>query len=458
MQSQADTSQHSWRDAFKIYWHPRILSMALLGFVAGLPFLLVFSTLTAWLTEVGVSRASIGFFTWIGITYSIKVFWSPIVDRISLPLLTRWLGQRRSWILLAQAMIAGGLIGMALTNPATDLAQVALFALLVAFGSATQDISIDAWRIEAVEVERQAAMSAVYVFSYRLALIVAGAGALNLAVFFSWPQVYWMMASLVTIGVVAVLFAAEPERLRARDSFLLEQRVQHFLARNQHLPLSVQNIAGWFIGAVICPFMDFFARYRKQALVLLLVVGGYRVCDICMASMAIPFYLDMGFTKQQIASVSGVLGIIMAILGGLLGGFLVPRFGLLRLLMLGAILSPVANLLFSLLALIHKPEVWILASIISIENICAGFAVAVFIAWMSSLTSSAYTATQYAVFSSLMTLPAKSIGGFSGLVVDAVGYPLFFAYASCLGVPAILAIVYLARTGLQPVGLEAKSG
>lgn len=450
---QPPTIKKHWRESFRIYWHPRVLSMLLLGFAAGLPFLLVFSTLTAWLTEAGVKRASIGFFTWIGMTYSIKVFWSPIVDRIALPFLTLWLGQRRSWILLAQIMIAGGLVGMAFTNPATNLLQMAWFGLLVAFGSATQDISIDAWRVEAADVDRQAAMSAVYVFSYRMALIVAGAGALNLAVHFSWSQVYLMMASLVSVGILAVAFSSEPTRLRENESFVLEARVQMFLLHNKDLPPLFQRMSAWFIGAVICPFMDFFMRYRQQALLFLVVIGGYRICDVCMASMAIPFYLDMGFTKQQIATVSGIWGVVMLIIGVFVGGLFLPRFGLMRLLLVGAIVSPAANLLFSVLAMMHNPSIWMLALPIVVENFCSGFAIAIFIAWMSSLTSSAYTATQYAVFSSLMTLPAKFIGGYSGLVVESQGYAFFFAYASVLGIPAVVAVIYL----LNKSAIESKA-
>lgn len=447
----------NWRESFAIYWHPRIFFMGLLGFSAGLPFLLVFSTLTAWLTEVGVSRASIGFFTWIGITYSIKVFWAPVVDRIPLPFFSRVLGQRRSWILLAQLMIAGGLIGIALTNPATHLMQVALFALLVAFGSATQDISIDAWRIEAVEVERQAAMSAVYVFAYRMALIVAGAGALNLATFLSWSMAYWIMAALVGVGMFAVFASSEPIRHRDADNYLLEDRVQDFLLRNEGLSPFTRRLSIWFIGAVICPFMDFFSRYRKHAFIFLLVIGGYRICDICMASMAIPFYLDLGFTKQQIGMVSGIWGVASLITGVFIGGLFVPHFGLMRLLLVGAGITPLANLLFSWLATMHQPAIWMLALPIIVENFCSGFAIAIFIAWMSSLTNSAYTATQYAVFSSLMTLPAKFIGGFSGLIVEEYGYVIFFAYASCLGIPAVMAVLYLLKHQALPVSSEMKA-
>ncbi len=434
----------SWRESISIYLHPRVAAMMFLGFAAGLPYLLVFTTLTAWLTEEGVSRASIGFFSWVGITYSVKVFWSPIVDRLKLPLLGAWLGQRRSWILLGQLMIAGGLIGMSMTEPSTQLMQLAFLALLVAFGSATQDIAIDAWRIEAVSTERQAAMSAVYVFAYRIALLVAGAGALHLVSFASWPGVYLIMALLMGVGMVTVLLAPEPDKTRTDEAAFLEQRAQDYLARSEHVAPIVRRAVAWFIGAVVCPFVDFFKRYGKQSLLLLLIVGLYRVSDISMGSMAMPFYLDLGFTRGEVANIAGVWGIGMTIVGGLTAGLLVPRYGLLRLLLAGAILSAATNLLFTAMALVG-PELWMLTITISGDNFFGGMAMAVLIAWLSSLTSSSYTATQYALFSSLMTLPGKFIGGFSGLIVTSQGYAVYFVYVAAIGVPACLLVWYLIR-------------
>lgn len=441
----------TWRASLRVYLHPRVVSMAFLGFSAGLPYMLVFSTLTAWLTEAGVGRASIGFFSWIGITYSIKILWAPVVDRFQLPLLGRWLGKRRSWMLLAQVMVASGLVGMALTDPVQDLAWVAAFAVLVAFGAATQDVAIDAWRIEATSVERQAAMAATYVFSYRIALLVAGAGALHLVAWASWPGVYLVMALLMGVGMVTVLVSGEPDVDRQTDAEFLEQRVQDYLERSAHVPSAVRYSIAWLIGAVVCPFVDFFQRYGREAALLLLIVGSFRITDISMASMAMPFYLDLGFTRGEIANISGFYGAAMTIIGGVSAGVLVPRFGLLPILLTGAILAAATNLLYSLTAVVG-PQLWMLIVTISGENFCGGLAMAVLIAWMSSLVSSAYTATQYALFSSLMTLPGKVIGGFSGVVVEAYGYFVFFVYAALLGVPAILLILWLLR---RPVGVRS---
>ncbi|WP_058836236.1 AmpG family muropeptide MFS transporter [Luteimonas abyssi] len=439
--AQAVTSSR-WTRALATYGKPRIASMFALGFAAGLPFLLVFSTLTAWLTEAGVTRGAIGFFTWVGITYSIKVFWAPVVDRVALPGLGRWLGQRRSWILLAQSVIIAGLAGMAMTDPLQDLVRLALFALLVAFGSATQDIAVDAWRIEAAPPQEQAAMSATYVFGYRMALLVAGAGALHMAVRMDWSQVYLVMAALMGAGVLATLLSREPEVVRRSDAAFLEQGAQDYLARNAHLPRPLRMSVAWLIGSVVSPFVDFFRRYGLHSLVVLLLVGSFRISDISMGAMANPFYLDLGFTKAQIANISGIYGIVMTILGGLIGGVLTVRYGLLRMLLVGAVLSAVTNLLFAMMAVVGA-EPWMLVITISGDNFFAGLAMAVFIAWLSSLTSTAYTATQYALFSSLMTLPGKFIGGFSGQVVDAVGWFHYFVYVTAIGVPAVLLCIYL---------------
>jgi MFS transporter, PAT family, beta-lactamase induction signal transducer AmpG len=418
--------------------------MLCLGFSAGLPFLLVFSTLSAWLTEAGVSRTAIGLFSWVGVTYSIKVLWSPVVDRLALPLLHRALGRRRSWILLAQLTIAVGLLGMAHTDPATELGQMAAYAVLVAFGSSTQDVAIDAWRIEAAPPERQAAMAATYVFGYRMALLVAGAGALHIASLATWTDVYVSMAAAMGVGMLAVLASREPTASLPRETVFLEARVQAFMTRNAHLPDRLRHALGWLIGAVVCPFVDFFTRHGRLALVILAFIGLYRVTDITMGVMANPFYLDLGFTKAQIANVSGIFGVAMTIVGGVLGGVLVPRYGIMRVLLAGAILAAITNLLFAVLAL-TGPELWMLMVTISADNLAGGVAISAFIAYLSALTNTAYTATQYALFSSFMTLPGKLIGGAAGAVVDTLGYPLFFVYSCLIGVPAMLLVIYLMR-------------
>src|SRR5690554_5260611 len=440
-------SAFSWREAFTVYSRPRVFALLFLGFSAGLPYLLVFSTLSAWLASVDVSRATIGFFSWLGVTYSIKVLWAPVVDRLRLPILDRLLGKRRSWMLLAQVGIAAGLALMAITDPVVSPEKMALFGLLVAFSSATQDIAIDAYRIEIAPVRLQAALASSYIFGYRVALLVAGAGALYLAEFWSWEVSYQAMALLVGVGMVTVLVVREPAVNHFAAAADIAQRVQAEAAKRGHLPLGLARLAGWFSAAVAGPFLDFFRRYRELALLILLAVAVYRVSDIAMGVMANPFYLNfMGFSKTQVADVTKVFGFFMTILGSMLGGVLVMRYGVRKILLAGAIMTAGTNLLFVLLAQ-YPPDIWTLAVVVSADNLSGGIANVALIAWLSGMTSASFTATQYALFSSLMTLPGKFLGGFSGMVVAGFGYAQFFAVAALLGVPAIFLVLYLMRHG-----------
>ena len=444
----------NWREAMAVYRQPRVVGMLFLGFSAGLPFPLVFTTLSTWLRNVGVDRTTIGFFAWIGITYSIKVFWSPVVDRAPLLLLTRWLGQRRGWMLLAQAGIAAGLLGMAQTDPTRDIMTMALFALLVAFASATQDIAIDAYRIEAVSEHLQGAMAGMYQSGYRVAAaLVGGAGALYLAQYLSWTASYVVMAASMLIGIATVLIVREPDRALSADTVMDEQRVVDYLERAAHVPYVLRLPTAWFIGAVICPFTEFFQRIGVWAVLILLFIGIYRISDIVLANMAYPFYVDLGFTLSEIANIAKVFGVVMTIVGAIAGGVLVTRFGVMRILLLGAILVVATNLLFAQLAMTGK-SLGGLAVVISADNFSGGLAGSAFIAYLSRLTNTAYTATQYALFSSLMTLMPKLISGFSGLIVDGYGYANFFIYASAMGLPAILLVLYLMWRG----NLDEKKG
>ena len=412
----------SMREAWLVYRHPRVLTLLFFGFSAGLPFLLVISTLSAWLRESGVERATIGYFSWVGILFSVKVFWSPVVDQLRLPLLHRMLGQRRSWLLLAQMGIAVALVAMSLHGPLGNLTFFAWLAVAVAFCSATQDICVDAYRIEAAPEALQGPLAASYIFGYRLALLVAGAGAFYLAEYFSWQFAYQMMALFMLVGVLTTLSIREPE-IPARTDFS-------------------KGPAHWARHALVAPFQEFFGRFGWHALVLLLFISVYRISDITMGVMANPFYLDMGFSKPDIASVAKIFGFFMTIAGSVLGGVLVARWGHYRPLLMGAVLVASTNLLFAQMATGGPDLMWLTVAI-SADNLSGGFANVAFIAYLSALVNREFTATQYALFSSLMTLPGKFIGGYSGEVVDAMGYPFFFSYAAVLGIPAILLILYI---------------
>ena len=446
-------------EGFRVYLRPRVLGMLFLGFSAGLPLLLVGGTFSAWLRDIGVELAAIGFLSWVGMAHSIKVLWAPVVDRLPLPLLSRLFGRRRAWMLLAQLCIAGALLGMALTNPVEHLWWVAVFAVIAAFGSATQDIAIDAYRVEAEARHRQAAMAATYVTGYRVALLAAGAGALHLANLGDWSIAYAAMAALMGVGMLTTLIIREPEVAIDRTTLVMEQRVTDYLGRTRHTGL-LRDLSAWFIGAVICPFADFFKRYGLAALVILLFVGTFRISDIFMGVMANPFYLDLGFSKAEIANVAAAFGLVMTLTGAAVGGVLVARFGIAPILIGTALMAPVTNLTFSWLALIG-PETHGLVIAIIADNITGGMAISVLIAYLSSLTNTAYTATQYALFSSMMTLPGQFLGGFTGVLAASVGWFWFFIIAALLGLPAFLLAIWLLRIAhpdrIERAGIEEEN-
>lgn len=445
----------SWREAMLVYTRKPVVVVSLLGFSAGLPFLLVFSTLTAWLRDVGVERTAIGFFAWVGLTYSIKFLWAPVVDRLRLPVLTRHLGQRRSWILLGQVGIGLGLAAMSGFDPLNQLTAIAGVALLVAFSSSTQDVAIDAFRIESVDDEVQGAMSAGYFFGYRLAMLFAGAGALYIADAKNWSIAYLSMSAAMGVALLVTLWADEPEHRSGEEQRRMDaDMVDRVMGRAMHL----ESRPPWqrhFLGAVVCPLLEFLQRYGRIALVILVFVAVFRLSDIAMAVMANPFYLDLGYSKSEIASVAKIFGFLMIISGSALCGVMVLKLGIARPLLLGGVLVAATNLLFALLAQqggAGTPSLLWLAVVISADNLSGGIAGTAFIAYLSSLTHRSYTATQYALFGSLMNLPGKFLSGFGGWLVDASGYAVFFVTAACLGIPSILLCLFLIKRGLVKGG------
>ena len=427
----AQTAAQNWRRSFLVYRNPRVVGMLFLGFSAGLPFPLVFTTLTAWLRSHDVERTAIGLFAWVGLLYSIKFFWAPLVDRMPLPLITRALGRRRSWMLVAQFGIVLGLLGLAGADPGSALMPVALFCVAVAFFSATQDVAIDAYRIEAAEAESQGAMAATYQLGYRIAVLVGTAGALYLADFFSWGAAYAVMALSMSVGLVTVFVIREPEsRESAGAAFGKGDGGRPF---------------AWFRDAIAGPFAEFFLRNGRFAFLLLAFIGLSRISDLLLGIMANPFYLDIGYTLSQIATVAKVFGTTVTIVGALLGGVVVSRYGPVRPLIVAAALLSMTNLCFAALASYGLADIRYLAVLISADNFALGFASTVFIAYFSSLTNASYTATQYALFTSLMILPGKLLSGFSGMIVDSTNYVTFFLYASAMGVPAVVLAFVITR-------------
>ena len=434
----ATSAKAGWRSIWRVYSEAATLRMLLLGFSAGLPLLLVFGTLSFWLREAGIDRTTIGYLSWVGLAYGFKWVWAPLVDRLPIPLLTRWLGRRRSWLLASQAVIMTALVCMALTDPKLALMPMVWCALAVAFGSATQDIALDAYRIESADIQRQAALAAAYQTGYRIAMIWSGAGALWIAArseiagiagvtayqHGAWQTAYLAMAASMLLGVATVLFSPEPQR--------------------RELPPS-KNAADWLRGALVEPFADFLRRYGKQAVLILALIALYRISDVVMGIMANPFYVDMGYSKDEVATVTKIYGVVMTLVGAFIGGALAMRYGVMKVLMLGAVLSAGSNLLFAWLGT-RGHDVTALIFVISADNLSSGIASAAFIAYLSSLTNINYSATQYALFSSMMLLLPKALAGYSGRYVDAFGYANFFTATALLGVPVLLLIGLASRS------------
>lgn len=402
--------------------------MLFLGFSAGLPLLLILGTLSFWLREAGIDRSTIGYLTWVGLIYAFKWMWAPLVDRLPIPVLTPFFGRRRSWLLFAQLLIILGLLGMASVDPKAQLTPIVWCALLVAFGSATQDIALDAFRIESADSDHQAALAATYQTGYRLALIWSGAGVLWLAARAeagalgydagAWQFAYLCMALSIGVGVVTTLLSKEPARIELAKA---------------------RNAKAWLQQTLIEPFADFIRRYGWHAILILSLIAIYRISDVVMGIMANPFYVDMGYTKDEVAAVSKVFGVVMTLVGAFVGGVLTLRFGVMRILFLGAVLSAVSNLLFAWLAT-QGHDLYGLVWVISADNLSSGIATAAFIAFLSSLTNIQYSATQYALFSSMMLLMPKWLAGFSGVFVDTFGYQIFFISTAIIGVPVLLII------------------
>lgn len=515
---------HSWREAWQAWARPQIATMLFLGFSAGVPLLLIFSSLSLWLNEAGIETAEVTLFSWAALGYSFKFVWAPVIDKLPLPILAGRLGQRRSWLLLAQIAIIAAIIWMAMTNPAGSAEQLtvmAMAAVMLGFSAATQDIVIDAYRIEAVECELQAMMSASYIAGYRVGMLVAGAGALFIASMFgsskesysyqAWMWTYFAMAAVMLVGVLTTLVIREPNTSASKSRYLHGLReyirflllfvlmvagliltyfysgsaataLKQWLAGNLLYPhmatflveggrLFVSAGVALLVGRMavalhianrevlretyIAPVKDFFQRYGlRTAWILLLLIGFYRISDIVLGVISNVFYQDMGFSKNEIAGVTKTFGLLMILVGGFIGGTLTVRYGVMRMLFIGALLSAGTNILFLLLAQLGH-DMPVLMLVIAADNISGGLASAAFVAFLSSLTNISFTAMQYAIFSSLMTLFPKLLGGYSGGIVDALGYGQFFILTAMIGVPVMILVWYSGRL-LQRSGGSAQ--
>ena len=502
----------SWRQSLKSFKHPRVISMLFFGFSAGIPLLLIFSSLSVWLLEASVERSTVTYFSWAALAYSFKFLWAPLIDRLPVPFLTARMGRRRAWLIVSQLSVMASIAMMALVNPseANALNVMAVAVVCLGFSSATQDIVIDAYRIESAGTDLQALMSSTYIAGYRIGMLFSGAGALILASSFgssldfysyeAWRLTYLGMSLTMLIGLITTCVVSEPnvsdrvlrpytsqQYLRFLFLFFLcvslfvgvyivgsetalsskimlaesfgNTTLANLLVESGRLVFGAMVVAAfiWLVSVTplyerdlihdsyVEPVAEFFKRYGlRLAFLLLVFVGFYRISDIVLGVISNVFFLEIGFSKTEIATVVKSFGLFMTIVGGFLGGILSVRYGVIHMLYVGAILTVATNLLFILLAQAgHNIE--LLYLVISADNLTAGLASAAFIAFLSSLTNISFTAVQYAVFSSLMTLLPKVIGGYSGSMVDNLGYSNFFLISSLMGLPVLLSIYWIQR-------------
>lgn len=429
----------NWMTVLLSLMRPQVAIMLALGFSSGLPFMLVGNTLGFWLRESGITLTTIGFLSWVGLAYSLKFLWAPLVDKVHFPLIGRWLGLRRSWMLASQIVVMASLFGMSYFKPEGGILFFTALAALAAIASATQDTVVDAWRIESSEAgDDMALFSSAYQLGYRASLLVTDALILIVAGSVGWSLSYSVMGAAMAVGLVATFFASEPTKIIIHD-----------------VPKALFSWRGVF-DAIVGPLVAFFKQHGQKALLILAAVSLYRLADFVMGPMANPFYNDLGITKEVVGGIRGTVGLFASIFGIAAGGLCAVRFGLIKTLLFGAFIGPASNLAFSVLAIVG-PRTDMFAIAMAIDNFANGFAGVALVGYMSSLTSLGYTATQYALLSSFYTLFGKLLKGFSGATVDVLAhsntqmnaYALFFAGTAVIGLPALILCFFLVRTDIK---------
>ncbi|MCV6621267.1 MAG: MFS transporter [Cellvibrionaceae bacterium] len=502
-----DLHAQSWNETFRLILSKKVLALLLLGLSAGIPYFLIFGTLSLWLKEAGIDRSTISFLSWAALGYSFKFVWAPLIDQLKIPVLAKSLGRRRSWLLVSQCWVIASLLTMAFSDPQNSLWLTTVAAVSLGFAAATQDIVIDAYRIESADSSLQSMLSSAYIAGFRIGMLLGGAGALYISDWFAgdgyspvaWTIAYACMAAAMLAGVFTTLVVAEPvsqrrevvasrgDNIRLLLGFIIcaASFVLAFVFIGQHivdakpwlveifnnkalasflvessrllasiafafilvkLAITVQLVPAAVVRrSYVDPIADFFERYGKKTIMLLALIALYRMSDIVMGVIANIFYVDVGYTKQQIASFSKFYGLFATLAGGFLGGLLAIRYGVYRVLLLGAILSALTNILFSFLATAAADSTLLMMAITA-DNLSGGLAMAAFVAYLSSLTSVSFTAMQYAIFSSLMTLFPKLLAGYSGMVSLAIGYEYFFYLTAAMGVPAVILVLMLQRS------------
>lgn len=425
------------RGLLKSLSKPKVSLMLALGLSSGIPFMLVGNTLGFWLRESNIALTTIGFLSWVGIAYSFKFVLAPFVDKVPIPVLHSFLGRRRSWMIFSQAVVMIALLGMSFLKPEKSILVFTFFAVLAAVASSIQDIVIDAWRIESSESsDEMALLSSAYQMGYRIALLFTDALILIVAGQIGWPLSYMAMGLSMSIGFVATFLVREPKLEYKNEASLWTPR--------------------GLIDAVFGPFVAFVKHHKRQAILILAAVSLYRLPDFMLGPMANPFYTDLGLSMEIIGGVRGSFGLVASLAGIAAGGACAIRFGLIKTLLVGAVLGPLSNLAFSLLA-VSGPRVDIFAIAMIVDNFSSGFAGVALVGYMSSLTSIGYTASQYALLSSFYAVLGKILKGFSGAIVDLLSqhysqldsYALFFIFTTLIGIPALLFCFSLVRIDLK---------
>lgn len=435
----------SWLAAAAVYRHPRVIAILFLGFSSGLPLALTGQTLSLWLKDEGLSLTAIGLFAAVGTPYALKFLWAPIMDKARIPLLTRILGRRRSWLIVSQVLLISATLALGFSGPAANIGLTATLALAVAFASASQDIVIDAYRVEILEEHQFAAGAAAIVFGYRVGMLVSGAGALYLASVVAWPMVYTAMAALVLVGVATVLINPEPAVRETRETTAREREIDAWLAARPHLSGRTGAAFAWLYVAVVCPFAEFMAR--PAWLAILLFVVFYKFGDSLAGVMTFPFLDDIGFTKIDIANVAKVFGFAATLAGLAIGGALMAGAGLYKSLWICGLLQLASNLMFAMQAMVGA-DLTLLALTIGLENLAGGMGTAVFVAYLSSLCNVAYTATQYALLSSFMVVARTWLSSSGGALAEWLDWIGFFLLTTGAAVPGLILLWWLGRAGL----------
>jgi len=433
----------SWLESAKVYGDRRVLSLLFLGFSSGLPFGVLAEPLTAWLAESQVSKTAIGLFVLVSLPYSLKFVWAPLIDQVTLPWLSRRFGRRRGWALATQTALLAVIFGIGLTEPAGDLRWTAVFAFAIAFASASQDIVIDAYRVEILETRQLAAGAAVATFGWRAGQVGAAAGGLIFADLLPWPLVFAGMAALVLVGIVAILVNPEPTRPIGAEALALQRRADAFAVEGRRrLPPPLRRAFGWLYGAVVAPFKEFLGRDGWAAVLLFILL--YKFGDAVLAVMKVPFFIEIGFTKTEIAEIAKIFGINAIIAGGLIGGVLLAKVGIPMGLLISGVLMAASNLVFVAQAWVGH-DAWMLALTIAVENVTTGMGTTAFIAYLSSLCNVAYTATQYALLTSLMAFSRTAMSSIAGWLADSVDWVTFFVITTVAAVPGLLLLLWMMR-------------